>query len=174
VRPGVGDRAGPGAGTAEPASPPHAGVVTRVLAGGVDLTAVVLLTAVLDLSAAGLRFVSSPRDFTWPAPGTPVSVTALLVVAVGYLTIGWATAGRTTGARLLGLRVLSRRHELLGWTRSAARAVACVVWPLGLLWCGISRSRLSVADLLVGSVVVYDVAPYARVRPRPGPAGTAA
>ena len=149
-----------------------AGVVTRALACGVDVAVVVVVAAVLDLAAAGARFAWSPIDFRWPQPSPAVSVVVLLLVAVVYLTAGWAMAGRTYGARLLGLRVLTSRHELLGWTRSVLRAAVCVIWPIGLLWCGISRSRRSVADLVVRSVVVYDVHPYAPVH-RPGPAAVA-
>jgi uncharacterized RDD family membrane protein YckC len=141
-----------------------AGVVTRLLAGGVDVAVVVLVATVLDLAAAGARFVWSPIDFRWPQPAPAVTVLVLLVVGVGYLAAGWAMGGQTYGARLLGLRVLSSRLELLGWTRSVLRAAVCVVWPVGLLWCGISRRRRSVADLVVRSVVVYDKQSYAQVR----------
>ena len=144
----------------------HAGVVTRLLAAAVDSAAVVLLAVLLDLAAAGARFVWSPGDFRWPELTIVAGGTALLTVAVVYLTVGWALAGRTYGAKLMGLRVLSSRHGLLGWPRSVLRAVICVVWPVGLLWCGISRSRRSVADLVLHTVVVYDAAPYA------GPATT--
>jgi uncharacterized RDD family membrane protein YckC len=140
-----------------------AGVVTRSLASAVDVAAVVLVAAVLDLAAAGARFVWSPIDFSWPRPAPAVTVGVLLAVAVGYLAVGWAMAGRTYGARLLGLRVLSTRLELLGWVRSVLRAVVCVVWPIGLLWCTVDRRRASVADLVVRSVVVYDAHPYAAV-----------
>jgi uncharacterized RDD family membrane protein YckC len=149
-----------------------AGVVTRSLAAAVDVVAVVLVAAVLDLAAAGARFVWSPIDFSWPRPTPAVTVGVLLAVAVGYLAVGWAIAGRTYGARLLGLRVLSSRLELLGWTSSVLRAAVCVLWPIGLLWCGVSPSRRSVADLVVRSVVVYDTHPYAQV-PGLRPAGAA-
>jgi uncharacterized RDD family membrane protein YckC len=144
--------------------PLAAGVVTRSLAAGVDVAVVFLTGTVLDLAAAGVRFAWSPTDFSWPRLAPDVAVGLLLVVAVGYLAASWAVAGRTYGARLLGLRVLSPRRELLSWTRSTVRAVVSVVWPIGLLWCGISRSRRSVADLVVRSVVVYDTHPYAQVR----------
>ena len=144
--------------------PAHAGVVTRLLAAVVDAAAVLLLTAALDLAAAGARFLWSPMDFRWPRPTPGLTVVALAVVAVVYLAAGWALAGRTYGSRLMGLRVLSSRHELLGWIRSVLRALVSVIWPVGLLWCGISRTRSSVADLVVRSVVVYDAQPYARVR----------
>jgi uncharacterized RDD family membrane protein YckC len=155
----------PGTGEATSGSPSlvHAGVVTRLLAAVVDTAAVVVLAAALDLAAAGVRFLWSPSDFRWPRPTTWVAADILLGLAVVYLAVGWALAGRTYGAKLMGLRVLSSRHELLGWTRSVLRAVVCVLWPVGLLWCGISRTRRSVADLVVGTVVVYDARPYARL-----------
>jgi uncharacterized RDD family membrane protein YckC len=138
----------------------HAGVVTRLLAAGVDVVAVVLLTVLLDLAAAGIRFVLSPVDFRWPRPATGTAVVVLLAVAVLYLTVGWATTGRTYGGRLLGLRVVSEQGGLLGWTRSFLRAVASVLWPVGLLWSGVSRTRSSLQDLVLRTVVVYDAHPY--------------
>ena len=146
-------------------SPPaHAGVVTRLLAAAVDAVVVVVLTALLDLAAAGARFVWSPVDFRWPRPTTAVIVVVLLLVAVVYLAVGWALTGRTYGSRLMGLRVLSSQGQLLGWTRSMLRALMSVLWPVGLLWSGISRTRLSLADIVLRTVVVYDADPYARVR----------
>jgi uncharacterized RDD family membrane protein YckC len=147
-----------------------AGVVTRSVAAAVDVAVVVLVAVVLDLGAAGVRFAASPVDFSWPEPSPRLTVGVLLAVAVGYLAAGWAMAGRTYGERLLGLRVLSTRRELLGWVRSTVRAVVCVVWPIGLLWCAVDRRRASVADLVARSVVVYDTHPYARV-PHLQPAG---
>jgi uncharacterized RDD family membrane protein YckC len=147
-----------------PSPPGHAGVVTRLLAAAVDTVAVVVVAALLDLGAAGARFLWSPVNFRWPQPTTFVVVAVLFVVAVVYLAAGWALAGRTYGAKLMGLRVLSSRHELLGWIRSVLRALVCVLWPVGLLWCGVSRTRRSVADLVVRTVVVYDARPYAGVR----------
>jgi uncharacterized RDD family membrane protein YckC len=81
-------------------------------------------------------------------------------VAVVYLAVAWATTGRTYGTRLLGLRVLSTRYTRLGWTRSVLRALACVLLPVGLLWCGVSPSRRSLQDVVLGSVVVYDTSRY--------------
>jgi uncharacterized RDD family membrane protein YckC len=144
--------------------PSHAGVVTRLLAAAVDAVVVVVLTALLDLAAAGARFLWSPVDFRWPQPTMVVSVVVLLIVAVVYLAAGWALTGRTYGSRLMGLRVLSSRNQLLGWIRSILRALISVLWPVGLLWCGISRTRSSFADVVLRTVVVYDAQPYARIR----------
>ena len=138
----------------------HAGVVTRVLAAGVDVVAVVLLAIGLDLVAAGARFVWSPVDFRWPRPAIGSSIVVLLALGVLYLTVTWATTGRTYGGRLLGLRVLSMRRGLPGWPRAFLRALACVLWPVGLLWSGISLDRRSLQDIVFRTVVVYDAHPY--------------
>ena len=152
-----------GGSVSRPVPPAHAGVVTRLLAAAVDAAVVVVLTVLLDLAAAGARFLWSPVDFRWPRPMTSVAVIVLLLVAVVYLALGWALTGRTYGSKLMGLRVLSSRNQLLGWTRSVLRALMSVLWPVGLLWCGISRTRLSLADVLLRTVVIYDDQPYAHV-----------
>jgi len=146
----------PAARAASPAAAGHAGVVTRVLAACVDLGAVMLGAVLLDLGAAGVRFVWSPVTFRWPQPAVPVMGIAVVAVGIVYLTIAWATTGRTYGERLLGLRVLSGRFELLGWVRSFLRAVACVVFPVGLLWSAVSARRHSLQDIVFRTVVVYD------------------
>jgi uncharacterized RDD family membrane protein YckC len=137
----------------------HAGVVTRVLAACVDVAVVVLVTTLVDLGAAGVRFAWAPMAFRWPQPTPAVAVGVLLAVAVVYLTVAWATAGRTYGAQLLGLRILSTRLTRLSWTRSFLRALACVVFPVGLLWSGVSPSRRSLQDVVCRSVVLYDSSP---------------
>jgi uncharacterized RDD family membrane protein YckC len=134
----------------------HAGAVTRIVAGGVDVAVVVVAVIVADLVAAGVRFAWAPMSFRWPQPALWGSAAALLTAAVVYLSVAWATAGRTYGARLLGVRVLSARGVPLGRVRSVLRAVSCVALPVGLLWCGISSTRRSLQDVLVGSVVLYD------------------
>jgi uncharacterized RDD family membrane protein YckC len=134
----------------------RAGVVTRLLAACVDTAAVLLVTVLLDLATAGVRFAWSPSDFRWPSPTAGVTSVVLLVVAVGYLAVAWATTGRTYGERLLGLRVLTARHGLLSPTRSVLRALACALLPLGLLWCAVSSTRRSLQDVVFRTVVVYD------------------
>ena len=152
----------------------HAGVVTRLLAAAVDAAVVAVVAVGVDLGVAGVRFVWSPVDFRWPQPSTPVVVLVLFVVAVVYLSAGWSLAGRTYGARLLGLRILSWRYRPLGWFHSLLRALACVLFPVGLLWSGISATRRSLQDFVVRTVVVYDVRPDVGVTiPRPRrPVGT--
>jgi uncharacterized RDD family membrane protein YckC len=120
-------------------------VVTRLLAAAVDAVVVV--------------------DFRWPRPDVLSGAVVLMVIALVYLAVAWAVTGRTYGGRLVGVRVLSARHEPLGWTRSVLRALAYVLWPLGLLWSAVSPTRRSLQDVVLGTVVVYDSRPYA---PAPG------
>jgi len=150
---------------------PNAGVVTRVLAACVDLVSIVVATILLDLGAAAVRFVWSPVRFRWPQPGVAVGGLAVMCVGVLYLTVAWATTGRTYGERLLGLRVLTRRHTLVGWLRAVARAVTCVVFPVGLVWSAFSAQRHSLQDIVFRTVVVYDTAPHFRPPEPPGDGG---
>jgi hypothetical protein len=134
----------------------RAGVVTRTLAAAVDAALAAAMVVLVYLAVVVARFAWSPLTFRWPAPSAPVSGAAFAAVATVYLTVAWAGTGRTRGGSLLGLRVVSTRLGPLGWCRAAVRAVAYVVFPVGLLWSAVSPHRRSAQDALVGSFVVYD------------------
>ena len=134
----------------------RAGVVTRTLAALVDTAVAAGATVLLYVVIVAARFAWSPLTFRWPMPPAPVSLAVFLGVAALYLTVAWADTGRTRGGSLLGIRVVSTRGEPLGWLRAAVRAVAYVVFPMGLLWSAVSRNRRSLQDVLVRSAVVYD------------------
>ena len=130
-----------------------AGIVTRVLAALIDGVVVAALTgAVFGAVVAGM-FVVNPVSFRWPHGLLAEASLVTVGVAVGYL---WATAGRTVGGAVLGVRVVANGGARLGWTRSACRALLCVLVPLGLLWVAVSARRRSVQDLVVRSTVLYD------------------
>jgi uncharacterized RDD family membrane protein YckC len=131
-------------------------VVTRTLAAAVDVAAVAATTVIVYLAVVAARFAWSPLTFRWPAPSAPVSGGVFIAIATVYLTASWAGTGRTWGGSVLGVRVVSTRLGRLGWWRSAVRAVAAVVFPVGLLWTAVSSGRRSLQDMLVGSLVVYD------------------
>ena len=134
-----------------------AGIVTRILAALIDGVVVAALTgAVFGAVVAGM-FVVNPVSFRWPHGLLAEASLVTVGVAVGYLTVGWATAGRTVGGAVLGVRVVANGGGRLGWTRSACRALLCVLVPLGLLWAAVSARRRSVQDLVVRSTVLYDV-----------------
>jgi uncharacterized RDD family membrane protein YckC len=155
--------------------PPHraAGIVTRLLAASIDVVAVLLMMVGLYLGLTGLRFLWSPEAFRWPSPSLLHSIVLASVLAFCYFAIAWATTGRTYGAAVLGLRVLSMEHRVLGWVRAGLRAVACVVFPAGLLWVAVSRHRRSVQDVIVRSVVVYDWYRHGEAGARNGAEGRA-
>jgi uncharacterized RDD family membrane protein YckC len=134
----------------------RAGVVTRTLAAAVDVALAAAMVVLVYLAVVATRFAWSPLTFRWPTPSAPLSGAVFAAVATVYLTVAWAGTGRTRGGSLLGLRVVSTGLGPLGWWRAAVRAVAYIVFPVGLLWSAVSPHRRSVQDALVGSLVVYD------------------
>lgn len=134
----------------------RAGIVSRILADAIDLG--VLLIALLAgyLAVSAVRFVVSPARFSFPRPATAIVGLIATAALIAGLTAGWTTTGRTPGKRLLGLRVVDRRGRRLRALLAFVRAVVSVVLPIELLWSAISARNESVADLLVGSSVIYD------------------
>lgn len=133
-----------------------AGVVTRLLGAALDVGTIALLTALLYLGVAGLRFMWWPEAFHWPHPPVQLSLPAVALVAVVYLTIGWATTGRSVGGSVLGYRVLSHRRRILRWPWAGVRAVLCTLLPIGIALAAFGPGRRSLQDLLLRTTVVYD------------------
>ena len=67
--------------------------------------------------------------------------------------------GRTYGCHVLGLRVVSYRGSRMRPLGALLRAVFCVFFPIGLLWCAASRANRSVQDVVLRTSVVYDWEP---------------
>jgi uncharacterized RDD family membrane protein YckC len=133
-----------------------AGVVTRCVAAAIDVPLVALALVSAYLGLVGLRFLIDPRGFSWPDPAL-LSFLAIMAALMGlYLTIAWGLVGRTLGDTLMGLRVVTARGHRVGWIRAAARAVAYVAFPIGLLWSAVDRRSRSVQDLVLRTSVVYD------------------
>jgi len=97
----------------------------------------------------------NPTNFGFPAPNVIFSTAVTFVVAALYLTLCWTLSGRTVGSVLLGVRVVGRRSEQLGLAVAVLRAVACVLFPVGLLWVAVDKKRRSVQDIVLGSRVIY-------------------
>jgi uncharacterized RDD family membrane protein YckC len=133
-----------------------AGVVTRLLAAGVDLVVLLLAGVALYAGWAGLLFLWSPARFSFPQVSAGVLVLVGEVLAVLYLGFAWATTGRSYGGHLLGLRVVSRRGRRLSGPAALVRALLCALVPIGLLWCAVSRTSASLQDLALRTRVVYD------------------
>lgn len=137
----------------------RAGVISRVLADGIDLVVVLASLAGTYLVIAAARFLVRPRAFTWPELSALNLGTLGWILLVAYLTIGWANTGRTFGKTVLGLRVIDTGGGRPRLRRAFVRAVLCAVFPIGLFWCVVSHRNASVQDLLVRTAVVYDWEP---------------
>jgi uncharacterized RDD family membrane protein YckC len=141
---------------ARPFQGARAGLVSRVAANTVDFGVVAGVLAGGYLAFAALRFLWSSRTFSFPT--APFGLLLLLgaAVAVVYLTGSWMTTGRTYGDHLLGLRVLNPWGQRLRIGGALLRALAYVVFPIGLFWVAVSRENRSVQDVLLRTSVVYD------------------
>jgi uncharacterized RDD family membrane protein YckC len=131
-------------------------VVSRCLAAAIDVGVVAVILAAIYFAIAGALLLWDPKHASMPSFPRSVAVTVAGVLAVLYLATAWSTSGRSVGDQLLGLRVEGFRGERLHILRSLVRALVCVLFPLGLLVAAIDRSRRSLADFVVSSVVIYD------------------
>jgi uncharacterized RDD family membrane protein YckC len=134
----------------------RAGVVTRVSANAVDLLVVIAMLAGLYAGWAAVLFLLRGEAFRFPTPSFAAAYLAGSVLLGLYLAAAWTTTGRTYGNHLLGLRVVNRRGERVRLVGAVVRAAACVVFPIGLFWCAVSRENRSVQDVLLRTSVIYD------------------
>src|SRR4051795_10043270 len=152
-----------------------AGIVTRVVANTVDAVGVTVALALSYLIVNAAAFVIPPRGFQLVNAPVVFSLATVVVVFTVYLAAAWSITGRTYGAHLMGLRVVDRRGRPLAVPWALARAVLCVAFPVGLLWCIGSPSRRSLQDALLRTSVIYDWTPRhpsgstAGVASRPAP-----
>jgi len=136
-----------------------AGVVTRLIAALVDAAVVAVALVGGYLSVAGVRFLLDPRDFHFADPTIWLGLTENAVMLTIYLTIAWGAGGRTYGNTLMGLRVVTAGGRRAGWGRAAARAMAYIAFPAGLLWVAVDGRSRSMQDLVLRTSVVYDWRP---------------
>lgn len=133
-----------------------AGIVTRGLAGAIDVGVVLVLLGCGYLGLAFVRLLFSPQNFTFSQPGLFLSTSAFLATSITYLTVCWATTGRTVGALMMGLRVITSSHRLVRWPLAFVRAVLCVLFAFGLGWAAVDKRRRSLQDIVLRTTVVYD------------------
>lgn len=136
-----------------------AGLATRLVASVIDGITVCLIIVGGYAGYAGVRLMIAPRSFRLPELSQLLTTTVFLLVAAVYLTIAWWISGRTYGDHVMGIRVLDARGTRPRFLRALARAVLCVLFPIGLVWCAVSRTRRSIPDLLVRTTIVYDWLP---------------
>lgn len=139
-----------------PVGPPRsAGIISRGVAAIIDLVVVAVVLGALYLGLVLFRLVLNPSAFSLPAPGAVFSTVVGFGVSVLYLTGAWAVSGRTVGAVTMGLRVVGRRADRVGPLIALLRAVACVVFPVGLVWVVVDARRRSLQDIVFRTRVVY-------------------
>jgi uncharacterized RDD family membrane protein YckC len=145
----------------EPEPERSAGVVSRCLAAVMDLAVVLVVIGLLYVGLLLTRLAVNPSAFQLPKIGVVFSTTVTFAISVLYLAGCWAVSGTTAGAAVMGLRVTGRRTERLPVVVALLRAVACVVFPIGLAWVAVDRRRRSLQDVVFGSRVVYVSRPVA-------------
>lgn len=139
----------------DPEPPRNAGIVSRCVAAVIDLGVVLVIIGVLYVGLILTRLAVNPSAFQLPAIGVLFSTTVTFSISVLYLAGCWAVSGCTAGAVVMGLRVRGRKSERLPGVVALLRAVACVVFPVGLAWVAVDAQRRSLQDLLFRSRVVY-------------------
>jgi uncharacterized RDD family membrane protein YckC len=133
-----------------------AGLITRAIANVVDLGIVFAVIAGTYVVWAGLKLLRQGASFTRPTPGFVAAFLFGTFIHVVYFAGAWTVSGRTYGDQLMGLRVVDRNGHTLGFGFALLRAVLCVLFPLGLLWSGVSREHRSLQDLIVRTSVIHD------------------
>jgi uncharacterized RDD family membrane protein YckC len=129
--------------------------VSRGIAALIDLIVVGFVLGAMYLGLVLTRLMFHPTAFELPTLNVLFSTAAMVATAVAYLTVCWAVSGCTAGAVTMGLRVLGRRRDRLSVVVALLRAVACVLFPAGLLWVVVDVRRRSLQDIVFGSRVVY-------------------
>jgi uncharacterized RDD family membrane protein YckC len=141
---------------ARPYQGQRAGLVSRLVAAVIDAAVVGLVLCLGYAGLAGLVFLISPRDFSFPDTNLILSLAAAFTVLVIYLTACWWFSGRSYGDLLMGLRVVNFQGHGLRLVGAFVRAVFCAFFPIGLLWIAFSRENRSAQDLVLRTSVVYD------------------
>lgn len=132
----------------------YAGLVSRLLALGVDA---VLLTVVAAAIAAGVPAVWSAVLGSAPAwLETTAGAVALLLPFV-YFWASWWIPGSTAGELLFGLVVRRSDGSPVGAVRSGVRAflglLFAPVWLVGMVLTVSNPRRRALHDVLMGTVV---------------------
>jgi uncharacterized RDD family membrane protein YckC len=135
----------------------RAGIISRLIADGIDLVAVIVWYVGLLVAYAVVKFLLTSADLRLPRPGATFNSIAIIVVQIVYLGIGWSGTTRTVGKELMGLRVVRSDGRLLARRWGFLRAVVCtfIGEPL-LLWAAVSHRNAAVYDLWLDTAVIYD------------------
>jgi uncharacterized RDD family membrane protein YckC len=134
----------------------RAGVVTRNVAGIVDIVVVALFLVAAYLVYCAALFVLPPQGFDPQIPPFWLSLVIGYWVMTLYLALSWYTGGRSYGCHVMGLRVVNRKGNRLPLVTSLLRAGFLVFFPLGFYWVIVSPANRSVQDVVLRTSVIYD------------------
>jgi len=141
----------------------RAGLITRAVAGIIDVVLIFVIVIVIAIAGWMLSFIVSPLNpLGTTADGLRRFPPVIALVAIGYglawlyFTICWSTSGRTLGNLLMGLRVINFRGNRLRAPVAALRSVLMIVFPLGLLWVVANGANRSLQDTVLRTSVTYD------------------
>lgn len=137
----------------------RAGLVSRFIAGAIDLGVVVGVLLSMYAGWCTVRFLLDPKGFQFPSVSFVLAVEAGFVVLVIYLTLAWIVTGRTYGDHVMGLRVVNYRGDRMRPAGAFVRALCCALFPIGLFWVAVSRANRSLQDVALRTSVIYDWQP---------------
>ena len=83
----------------------RAGIVSRVIADGIDYLIVFIIYFAILVGLAVTEYLLTGHKFKIPDPPVAVTIVVPWLILVGYLTAGWGGTGRTFGKTVMGLRV---------------------------------------------------------------------
>lgn len=153
---------------ARPYQGQRAGIVTRVVANAVDLLVVIAILAAIYAGWVAFLFLLRGESFTFPTPSFALAYLVGTMILGVYFIASWSTTGRTYGDHLLGLRVVNYQGGRVHLVGAFLRSIACVIFPIGLFWCAISKENRSLQDLVLRTSVIYDWEIRPSGRPRRG------
>lgn len=148
----------------------YAGIVSRGLAFGIDLTVTAVVSTV---GAAFVRAASDVLGFRSTSGGQAAMayMLSLPVIFVVYCTVFWTMLGKTLGMVALGVRVVTGQGSSPRVARSLLRVLAYTVSSIALVgfaWIVVDRRRQGFHDKIARTFVVYDhTAPHRTARPSP-------
>ena len=164
------------AGRSEQTAPKEAGIVTRVLAVGLDAGILngifIVISGVIALTASFILGDSGHIS----AAGVAIGAVGWLIAWTVYLLFFWSLSGQTPGMRFLAIAVEADGSRRVGLRRSIRRLVglALGILSLGLGFLGIlfTPRRRGLPDRMADTEVVYlDIeargAPWSGDRPVP-------
>jgi uncharacterized RDD family membrane protein YckC len=135
----------------------RAGLVSRLLADGIDLVVTGLILFGALVAFAVVRYMVGSAPLRLPRVSGIFTAAAYPLTEWLYLSISWSGNGQSVGKALVGLRVVRNDGSRMGRLRATARALVCtLIGGLSLLWALFSSRNAAVHDLWLHTTVVHD------------------